>query len=318
VIAFENAFHGRTLLAASLTSKIDPYKKGFGPFVPEIYRVPAPYPYRCPAGRNCSNGCQGDCFDVFAKAFSGYVQADNVAAIIVEPVAGEGGFIPVPDFYLRRLRELCDEHGILMIADEVQSGFGRTGTMFAIEHSGVEPDLMTTAKSMAGGLPLAGVTGKAEIMDYLAPGAVGTTYGGNPLSCAAALAVLDAFEEEGLVEKARHVGERVIGAMKEIQAEHPDVVGDVRGLGAMTAMELVTDPESKTPNKTLTARIVENAMKRGLLLITAGQYGNVIRTLMPLTITDDELDEGLEILHESVSAAAAGEGERTKPREAVT
>jgi len=318
VIAFENAFHGRTLLAASLTSKIDPYKKGFGPFVPEVYRVPAPYPYRCPVGRNCSGGCQGACFDVFDKAFSGYVEAGNVAAIIVEPVAGEGGFIPLPDFYLRQLRELCDEHGILMIADEVQSGFGRTGTMFAIEHSGVEPDLMTTAKSMAGGLPLAGVTGKAEIMDSIAPGGVGTTYGGNPLACAAALAVLDAFEEDGLLERAKHVGERVTGAMKEIQAEHPEVVGDVRGLGAMTAMELVTDAESRKPNKKLTARIVENALERGLLIITAGQYGNVIRTLMPLPITDDELDEGLGILKEAVSAAAAGEGERTRPREAVT
>jgi len=318
VIAFENAFHGRTLLAASLTSKIDPYKKGFGPFVPEIYRVPAPYPYRCPVGRNCSGGCQGNCFDVFGKAFSGYVEAGNVAAIIVEPVAGEGGFIPLPDFYLRQLRELCDEHGILMIADEVQSGFGRTGTMFAIEHSGVEPDLMTTAKSMAGGLPLAGVTGKAEIMDSIAPGGVGTTYGGNPLACAAALAVLDTFDEDGLLERAKQVGERVTGAMKGIQADHPDVVGDVRGLGAMTAMEIVTDAESRKPNKVLTARIVENAMKEGLLLVTAGQYGNVIRTLMPLPITDAELDEGLEILSRAVSAAAAGEGERTKPREAVT
>jgi 4-aminobutyrate aminotransferase/(S)-3-amino-2-methylpropionate transaminase len=318
VIAFENAFHGRTLLAASLTSKVDPYKKGFGPFVPEIYRVPAPYPYRCPVGRNCSGGCRGNCFDVFGKAFSGYVEADNVAAIIVEPVSGEGGFIPFPDFYLRRLRKLCDEHGILLIVDEVQSGFGRTGTMFAIEHSGVEPDLMTTAKSMAGGMPLAGVTGKAEIMDSIAPGGVGTTYGGNPLSCAAALAVLDAFEGDGLLEKAATLGERVMDAMREIQAEHPDVVGDVRGLGAMTAMELVTDPESRKPNKVLTARIVENALKEGLLLVTAGQYGNVIRTLMPLPISGSELEEGLEIMKGAVSAAVAGEGERLKPREAVT
>ncbi len=296
VIAFENAFHGRTLLGVSLTSKTDPYKKGFGPFAPEIYRVPAPYPYRCPSGKNCSGGCQGDCFGALEKAMTGYVHPESVAAVIVEPVSGEGGFLPFPDFYLRQLREFCDKYGIVLIVDEVQTGFGRTGKMFAIEHSGVVPDIVTTAKSMGGGMPIAGVTGKAEIMDSVHAGGLGTTYGGNPLACAAALAVLDAFEEDDILGKANVLGGRVMGAMRDIQEKHPDFVGDVRGLGAMAAMELVKDAESKTPDKERTGQIVEAALQEGLLLLTAGQYGNVIRTLMPLNIADDELEEGLTIL----------------------
>ena len=296
VIAFENAFHGRTLLGVSLTSKTDPYKKGFGPFAPEIYRVPAPYPYRCPSGKNCSGGCQGDCFGALEKAMTGYVHPESVAAVIVEPVSGEGGFLPFPDFYLRQLREFCDKYGIVLIVDEVQTGFGRTGKMFAIEHSGVVPDIVTTAKSMGGGMPIAGVTGKAEIMDSVHVGGLGTTYGGNPLACAAALAVMDAFEEDDILGKANVLGERVMGAMRDIQEKHPDFVGDVRGLGAMTAMELVKNAESKTPDKERTGEVVEAALQEGLLLLTAGQYGNVIRTLMPLNIADDELEEGLAIL----------------------
>ena len=296
VIAFENAFHGRTLLGVSLTSKTDPYKKGFGPFAPEIYRVPAPYPYRCPSGKNCSGGCQGDCFGALEKAMTGYVHPESVAAVIVEPVSGEGGFLPFPDFYLRQLREFCDKYGIVLIVDEVQTGFGRTGKMFAIEHSGVVPDIVTTAKSMGGGMPIAGVTGKAEIMDSVHVGGLGTTYGGNPLACAAALAVMDAFDEDDILGKANVLGERVMGAMRDIQEKHPDFVGDVRGLGAMTAMELVKDAESKTPDKERTGEVVEAALQEGLLLLTAGQYGNVIRTLMPLNIADDELEEGLAIL----------------------
>ena len=304
VIAFENAFHGRTLLAMSLTSKVDPYKKGFGPFAPEIYRVPAPYPYRCPVGRDCSGGCQGDCFSALEKAFVSYVHPGSVAAIIVEPVSGEGGFLPFPDHYLRRLRELCDEHGIVLIVDEVQTGFGRTGKMFAIEHSGVEPDLLITAKSLGGGMPIGGVTGKKEIMDSPHVGGLGTTYGGNPLACAAALAVLDAFEQDGILERANVVGERIMGAMRDIQEKHPDFVGDVRGRGPMAAMELVGDAESRTPDKKRTGAVVEAALQEGLLLLTAGQYGNVIRTLAPLSITDEELDEGLEILGRAFDSVA--------------
>ena len=304
VIAFENSFHGRTMLAMTLTGKTDPYKKGFGPFVPEVYRVPSPYAYRCPSGKDCSGGCQGDCFNSIEKAFVSTVHPSSVAAIIVEPVSGEGGFIPFPDFYLKQLRELCDEHGIVLIVDEVQTGFGRTGKMFAIEHSGVEPDIMTTAKSMGGGLPIAGVTGKAEIMDSVHAGGLGTTYGGNPIACAAALAVLDTFEEEDLLSKANALGERVMSAMREIQSRHPDLVGDVRGLGPMAAMEFVTDAETKTPDKERNAKVVQAALQEGLLLLTAGQYGNCIRTLMPLNIAGDELEEGLEILGRAVDSVA--------------
>ncbi|HEU4493262.1 MAG TPA: 4-aminobutyrate--2-oxoglutarate transaminase [Rubrobacteraceae bacterium] len=304
VIAFENSFHGRTMLAMTLTGKTDPYKKGFGPFVPEVYRVPSPYAYRCPAGRDCSGGCQGDCFAAIEKAFVSTVHQSSVAAIIVEPVSGEGGFIPFPDFYLRQLRELCDEHGILMIVDEVQTGFGRTGKMFAIEHSGVEPDILTTAKSLGGGLPIAGVTGKAEIMNSVHTGGLGTTYGGNPISCAAALAVLDEFEEHDLLGRANAVGERVVAAMRDIQERHPDFVGDVRGRGPMAAMEFVSDAGSKTPDKERTTKVIQAALQEGLLLLSAGQYGNCIRTLMPFVITDEELDEGLAILSRAVGAAA--------------
>ena len=304
VIAFENSFHGRTMFAMSLTGKTDPYKKGFGPFVPEVYRVPSPYAYRCPVGSDCSGGCQGDCFSTIERAFVSTVHPSSVAAIIVEPVSGEGGFIPFPDFYLRRLRELCDEHGIVMIVDEVQTGFGRTGKMFAIEHSGVEPDIMTTAKSMGGGLPIAGVTGKAEIMDFVHVGGLGTTYGGNPIACAAALAVLETYEEEDLLARANTLGERVMGAMREIQERHPDFVGDVRGRGPMAAMEFVKDTESKTPDKERTQRVIETALQQGLLLLSAGQYGNCIRTLMPFVSTDEELEEGLTVLGNVVDSSA--------------
>jgi 4-aminobutyrate aminotransferase/(S)-3-amino-2-methylpropionate transaminase len=203
------------------------------------------------------------------------------------------------------LREFCDKYGIVLIVDEVQTGFGRTGKMFAIEHSGVVPDIVTTAKSMGGGMPIAGVTGKAEIMDSVHVGGLGTTYGGNPLACAAALAVMDAFEEDDILGKANVLGERVMGAMRDIQEKHPDFVGDVRGLGAMTAMELVKDAESKTPDKERTGEVVEAALQEGLLLLTAGQYGNVIRTLMPLNIADDELEEGLAILARVFDKVAA-------------
>ncbi|WP_207890495.1 4-aminobutyrate--2-oxoglutarate transaminase [Rubrobacter taiwanensis] len=297
ILCFENAFHGRTLLTMTLTSKIMPYKKGFGPFAPEVYRVPAPYPYRFPATVD-------EYFADVERAMVGVVDADDLAAVIVEPVSGEGGFIPFPEEYLRRLREFCDEVGALLIADEVQTGFGRTGRMFGIEHSGVVPDLVTTAKSLAGGMPLSAVTGRADIMDNIHAGGLGTTYGGNPVACAAALAVLRVFEEENLLERAARIGERIQGALRGVQRKHPDYVGDVRGLGPMAAMELVTDPESKQPDKERTAGVVEAALQEGLLLLTAGQYTNVIRTLAPLVITDEELEEGLAILERAVDSVA--------------
>jgi 4-aminobutyrate aminotransferase/(S)-3-amino-2-methylpropionate transaminase len=295
VLAFENAFHGRTFMAMTLTSKANPYKKSFGPFAPEIYRVPAPYPYRGPS--------EEEWFAAFERALVN-IDVGSVAAAIVEPVSGEGGFVPWPDSCLLRLREFCDEHGIVLIADEIQTGFGRTGKMFCLEHSGVAPDLLTTAKSIAGGLPISGVTGRAEIMDSVHVGGLGTTYGGNPIACAAALAVLDTFEEEDLLTRASVIGERVMGAMREIQEKHPDFVGDVRGRGAMMAIELVKDAGSKAPDKERTGRIVEAGLQEGLLLLTAGQYSNVIRTLMPFVITDEELEEGLSILARAVDAAA--------------
>jgi 4-aminobutyrate aminotransferase / (S)-3-amino-2-methylpropionate transaminase / 5-aminovalerate transaminase len=295
VLAFENAFHGRTLLAMTLTSKANPYKKSFGPFAPEIYRMPAPYPYRGPS--------EEEWFAAFERAMVN-IDVGSVAAAIVEPVCGEGGFIQFPDSCLRRLREFCDEHGIVLIVDEIQTGFGRTGKMFGIEHSGVAPDLVTTAKSLGGGLPIGGVTGRAEIMDSVHVGGLGTTYGGNPLACAAALAVIQAFEEDDLLSRANAVGGRTLAAMRAIQERHPDFVGDVRGWGAMVAMELVKDAESKTPDKERTGEIVAAALQEGLLLLTAGQFSNVIRVLMPFAITDDELEEGLSILGRAVDAAA--------------
>jgi 4-aminobutyrate aminotransferase/(S)-3-amino-2-methylpropionate transaminase len=304
VLAFGNGLHGRTLLTMTLTSKQGPFKEGFGPFAPEIYRVPAPYPYRCPAAKDCSAGCGGDCFDFVEQRLVETVGPEKFAAIIVEPVSGEGGFVPFPDFYLERLRELCDEHGILLIADEIQTGFGRTGRMFAIEHSGVAPDLLTASKSLAGGLPLSAVVGRAEIMDSVEPGGLGGTFGGNPVACAAALAVLDVFEYDDLLSRAGEIGKRVMGAMREIQEKHPGLIGDVRGQGAMAAIELVKDPQSRAPDAERTARVIELALQGGLMLLAAGQYGNVIRTLMPLPITDDELEEGLSILARALDATA--------------
>jgi 4-aminobutyrate aminotransferase / (S)-3-amino-2-methylpropionate transaminase / 5-aminovalerate transaminase len=309
VLAFENGLHGRTLLTMTLTSKPGPYKDGFGPFAPEVYRVSAPYPYRCPAGEDCSGGCRGGCFAFVERVLVEEVDAANLAAIIVEPISGEGGFIPFPDFYLRRLRELCDEHDALLIADEIQTGLGRTGNMFAVEHSGVAPDLLTTSKSLAGGLPLSAVVGRAEVMDSVEPGGLGGTFGGNPVACAAALAVLQVFEEEELLSRAKAIGERVMAALREIQQNHSDAVGDVRGRGPMVAMELVKDPETRAPDRERAAEVAQYALQSGLMLLTAGQQGNVIRTLMPLSITDEELEEGLSILARAVDATAS----RTSP-----
>jgi 4-aminobutyrate aminotransferase/(S)-3-amino-2-methylpropionate transaminase len=294
VIAFEGAFHGRTLLSMTLTSKTHPYKTGLGPFAPEVYRVPYASEYRGPTTE--------EALAALERAFTTLVSPDQVAALVIEPVLGEGGFVPAPTAFLQGIRRICDEHGIVLVVDEVQTGFGRTGKMFATEWYGIEPDLMTLAKSIAGGLPLSGVIGKAAIMDAPHDSAVGGTYVGNPVAQAAALAVLDAFEEDGLVERAAEIGERIRSRMRSWQEREPRI-GDVRGLGAMLAIELVRDPETKEPAPELATRVVEEALRRGLLLLKAGVYGNCIRVLVPLVIADAQLDEALEVWEEALDAA---------------
>jgi 4-aminobutyrate aminotransferase / (S)-3-amino-2-methylpropionate transaminase / 5-aminovalerate transaminase len=296
VIAFEGAFHGRTLLSLTLTSKTHPYKAGLGPFAPEVYRVPFPYEYR---GIDT-----GEALDTLARALVTQVAPENVAAIVVEPVQGEGGFVVAPPEFLRGIRALCDEHGIVMVVDEVQTGFGRTGRMFAVEHAGIEPDLLVLAKSIAGGLPLSAVLGKAEIMDAPGEGGVGGTYVGNPVALAAAAAVLDVFAEEGLVERAERIGDAIRGRMQEWQHRHPQI-GDVRGLGAMLAIELVEDPVSKQPAADLASAVTEAAARRGLLLLKAGTHSNCIRVLCPLVIGDDELEEALGAWGDALDAVLA-------------
>jgi 4-aminobutyrate aminotransferase/(S)-3-amino-2-methylpropionate transaminase len=304
IVCFEHAFHGRTYLGMSLTAKVQPYKAGFGPFVPEIYRLPFPDCYRCSTRPTQGRGCCMANATVLERQFAGLVDPQAVAAVILEPQVGEGGFLPVPVDYMRALREFCTAHGILLIADEIQTGFGRTGRLFAMEHFGVVPDLILTAKSLAGGLPLAAVTGRADILDAAQPGGLGGTYGGNPLACAAALAVLDAMEQERLPERAEQIGERIRGAFRR-WAESVPAIGDVRGLGAMVAMELVTDRATKEPDKALTGRIQAEALRRGVILLTAGTLGNVIRVLVPLTVEDPVLDEGLAAMEAALQAAVA-------------
>ncbi|GAB4246209.1 MAG: 4-aminobutyrate--2-oxoglutarate transaminase [Thermoleophilia bacterium] len=306
VIAFEDAFHGRTLLTMSLTSKTMPYKKGFGPFASEVYRLPYAYCYRCPLGMTYPS-CGVTCADLLSDAFKNYVGAEEVAAVLAEPVLGEGGFVVPPKEYFPKIKKICEENGILFIADEVQSGFGRTGTLFAIENWGVAPDIMTSAKSMAAGYPLSGITGRAEVMDAPHVGGLGGTYGGNPVACRAALAVFEIIAEENLLDRAKVIGARITQAFTELQKELP-VVGDVRGLGAMVALELVTDRDSKTPAADLTKALVGRAVDKGLVMISAGTYGNVIRPLMPLTIDDATLDRGLNIIGESLVEVAKEAG----------
>lgn len=286
VIAFEGGFHGRTLLAMTLTSKVHPYKTGMGPFAPEVYRAAFPNAYR---GLSSAEALAG-----IEAMFSSHVAASQVAAIVFEPQLGEGGFIPAPPEFVEGLRAICDREGIVMIADEVQTGFGRTGRMFAMEHFSVEPDLIAVAKSIAAGLPLSGVIGKAEIMDAPHTGAIGGTYIGNPVALAAALAVLDVFAEDDLVARANVIGERIRERMCAWQRRWSRI-GDVRGLGAMLAIELVHDPILKDPAPTLAAAIIEAALERGLILLKAGLAGNCIRVLCPLTIEDAVLDEALGV-----------------------
>jgi 4-aminobutyrate aminotransferase/(S)-3-amino-2-methylpropionate transaminase len=293
VIGFEGGFHGRTLLSLSLTSKTHPYKAGLGPFAPEIYRVPFPNEYRGPTGE--------EALAALERALVTQVAAETVAAIVVEPVQGEGGFVVAPQAFLEGVRRLCNEHGIVMVVDEVQTGFGRTGKLFAIEHYGIEPDLITVAKSIAAGLPLSGVLGKAEIMDAPGDSAIGGTYVGNPVAQAAALAVLDVFEDEGICDHAVQLGETIRPRMESWQGRWPRI-GDVRGLGAMLAIELVTDPATKEPDADAATAVVEAAAERGLLLLKSGIYSNCIRVLAPLVLTDAELDEALGVWEEALDS----------------
>jgi 4-aminobutyrate aminotransferase / (S)-3-amino-2-methylpropionate transaminase / 5-aminovalerate transaminase len=296
VIAFDGGFHGRTLLSLTLTSKTHPYKAGFGPFAPEVYRVPFPNEYRGVSAVAA--------LDALEHAFATQVARETVAAIVIEPVQGEAGFIVPPREFVQGLREICDREGIVFVADEVQSGFGRTGRMFAIEHFDVEPDLITVAKSIAAGLPLSAVLGKAEIMDAPGDNAVGGTFVGNPVAQAAAVAVLDVIEDEGLLERAGRIGETIRGRMSAWQARHPQI-GDVRGLGAMLAIELVRDPATKEPAPELAERVAEAALARGLLLLRAGIHSSCLRVLCPLVITDTELGEALDAWDEALAAVLA-------------
>jgi 4-aminobutyrate aminotransferase/(S)-3-amino-2-methylpropionate transaminase len=294
VIGFEGGFHGRTLLALSLTSKTHPYKAGLGPFAPEVYRVPFPNDYRGPSAE--------EALEALERALVTQIAAETVAAVVIEPVQGEGGFVVAPKTFLEGVRRLCDEHGIVLVVDEVQTGFGRTGKLFAIEHYGIEPDLLTIAKSIAAGLPLSAVIGKAEIMDAPPDSAIGGTYVGNPVAQAAALAVLDVIEDEGVPDRAAQLGEAIRTRMESWRERCPQI-GDVRGLGAMLAIELIKDPATKEPDADTATAIVEAAAERGLLLLKSGIYSNCIRVLAPLVLTDAELDEALAVWEEALDAS---------------
>jgi 4-aminobutyrate aminotransferase/(S)-3-amino-2-methylpropionate transaminase len=294
VICFEDAFHGRTWYTMSLTSKTNPYKAGFAPFASDIYRIPYGYCYRCAYGLTYPS-CKMTCAHHLEDTFRRVVSADAVAAVIAEPVLGEGGFIVPPKEFFPTIREICNKYGIVFIADEVQSGIGRTGKMFAIEHFGVQPDLITTAKSLGGGLPLGAVTGRAEIMDAPQPGGLGSTFAGNPLACVAALAALETIEKDGLLGRSTAIGKRFEERARRWQKKWP-VVGEVRGLGGMCAMELVRDAQTRQPADTETKELGKFCYEHGLITITAGTFNNVMRILVPLVITDEQLDEGLDVI----------------------
>ena len=296
VVSFQGAFHGRTLLALSLTGSVQPYKQDFGPYAAEIYQSPFPYEYR---------GWSSDqALAALDNLFESEVAPKRVAAIVIEPVLGEGGFVPAPLEFLRKLRKVTEQHGILLIADEIQTGFGRTGKFFAIEHSGVQPDLITVAKSLAAGFPLSGVIGRAQVMDAPDPGGLGGTYAGNPVACAAGLAVMDVMRDEKLPERAARIGSVIEERMQSWAAVHR-LIGDVRVMGAMAGMELVRDRDTKEAADKETARIVAVAREKGLIILRAGTHHNVIRTLMPLTIPDEQLEEGLDMLGAALQEVAA-------------
>jgi 4-aminobutyrate aminotransferase/(S)-3-amino-2-methylpropionate transaminase len=295
VITFDRAFHGRTLLTMTMTSKVVPYKRGFGPFAPEVYRAPAPHPYR--------GVTTDDAMNALELLFKADVDPESVACVVLEPVQGEGGFIPMPEDFPARLAELCAKHGILYVDDEVQSGVGRTGTVWAIERYGMEPDLMVSGKSLGGGLPLAGVTGRTEVMDAVPAGGLGGTFGGNPVACAAAVAILDEVATPEFRERAESIGTRIRAGL-DAMAERIEAIGEVRGLGAMQAIELVEDRETKAPAAGLTTETLVAARERGLIILACGLYGNVVRVLVPLVISDEDLERGLEILEEALVDAS--------------
>lgn len=293
VIAFRGGFHGRTMLGVSLTGMSQPYKQNFGPFASEIFHTPFPDAYRDMTTERALEGLD--------EVFATQIAPDRVAAIIIEPVQGDGGFLPAPAPFLKALREITKRHGIVLIADEIQTGFGRTGKLFGYEHSGIQPDLVTVAKSLAGGFPLSGVIGRADVMDAPLPGGLGGTYGGNAVSCAAALAVLEAFEKDGLLDRAEKLGQRLQAGLCDMAKKH-SVIGNVRGLGFMQAIELVTDQKTKTPDPDRAQRVIDNARARGLLVIKCGVHRNVIRFLAPLVISEDDLDNALGIIDAALSA----------------
>nr|WP_295973894.1 4-aminobutyrate--2-oxoglutarate transaminase [uncultured Bacillus sp.] len=303
IVSFSRGYHGRTLMTMTMTSKVKPYKYEFGPFAPEVYRAPYPYPYRRPDGTS-EEQYEDQVLTDFKNFFITDVAPETIAAVVMEPVQGEGGFIVPGKKFVRGVYEFCKEHGILFIADEIQTGFSRTGRYFAIEHFDIVPDIMTVSKSMAAGVPISGVIGRKEIMDMAEPGELGGTYSGSPLGCKAALAVLEIIEEENLNQRAQDIGCIVMNRFDRLSKKF-DCIGEARGLGAMCAIEIVKEGETKEPAKELTKQIIMEANQRGLLLFSAGVFSNVIRLLMPLVITDELLEEGLTILEESIEAAVS-------------
>jgi 4-aminobutyrate aminotransferase/(S)-3-amino-2-methylpropionate transaminase len=302
VVVFDHAFHGRTLMAMTLTGKVMPYKQGFGPFAPEVYRLPYSYPYRCPAGappESCGEACAAHAIDEMEKA----IGPSNIACVVVEPVLGEGGFVVPGAGFLPALREFCSRIGILFVADEVQTGIGRTGRWFGIEHEDVVPDIVVTAKALGGGLPLSGVTAPAEVIDQIHVGGLGGTFGGNPIACAAALAVIDEIEREGLVSRAATLGETALDRLRELADRH-ELIGDVRGRGLMVAIELVEDRGTKQPAKAAASRVIQECYREGVIVLKAGTYDNVVRLLPPLSIDEGLLMEGLDVLDKALGAAA--------------
>ena len=298
VVVFEHGYHGRTNLTMAMTAKNMPYKEGFGPFTPEVYRMPMAYPYRCDS---CSGNCKQTVLDTVIHKIEKEIGAHNVACIVIEPIMGEGGFIVPCEGFLPGLDKFCKENGILFVADEVQTGFARTGAMFASEHEGIVPDLITTAKGIAGGLPLAAVTGRADVMDAVHVSGLGGTYGGSPIACAAAIGAIATIEEEKLVERANHIGKIMTDALHKMKEKYP-IVGDVRGRGAMQAIELVI-PGSKDPNPAALAAAIKYCQQKGVLILSAGTYGNVIRLLPPLVMPEHLLNEALKILDEALAQA---------------
>jgi 4-aminobutyrate aminotransferase / (S)-3-amino-2-methylpropionate transaminase / 5-aminovalerate transaminase len=299
VVVFEHAYHGRTLLTMTLTAKNRPYKQSFGPYAPEVYRAPMAYPFRWPGG---PERCAEQAYERFADIVSTQIGPENVACVVVEPIQGEGGFVVPAEGFLPGVGDFCRQHGIVLVADEVQTGFGRTGDWFACEHEGLVPDLVVTAKALAGGLPLGGVTGRSEIMDAVHGSGLGGTFGGNPVACAAALGAIETIEREGLVDRARHIESIMLPRLRALAERHV-IIGDVRGRGAMLAVELVAGRDDDTPNPAALAEVVRRCHAEGVVVLTAGTYGNVLRFLPPLVIGDELLLDGLDVLDTAFAAA---------------